>query len=401
MIFLRNRALLILICGALILSLSMGIRQSFGLFLEPMSHSLGWKMGVFSLALAMQNLLWGLLQPVTGMLADKYGTTRTLVAGAALYLVGTMVMAFSSTQGIFHLGAGLLVGMGVAATGFPMVLSAVGRATPPAKRPAALGLAAAGGSFGQFAMAPVSQGLIDLWGWSAALVVLALMSGTMALLALPLRGKAEQTEEDAEDQTITQAVSEASRVGSFWLLNAGFFVCGFHVAFIATHLPMYLSTCNMPPMLSATALALIGFCNMIGTYMAGRLGTRYRMKYLLSGIYLGRAIIIALFLALPVTQTTVLLFSAGMGFLWLGTVPLTSGIVAAIFGPRYMATLFGIVLASHQVGAFLGAWMGGYLYDTTGGYDGAWITAIGLGLFAAAINLPIVDRSLRKVSSTA
>jgi MFS family permease len=394
---LRNRAVLVLVCGALILSLSMGIRQSFGLFLEPMSHALGWKIGVLSLAIAVQNLLWGVVQPFAGAMADRYGTARTLAAGGALYAAGILVMAWGGTPELFGLGAGVLVGLGVAAAGFPIVLGAVGRAAPDDKRPAYLGIAAAGGSFGQFAMAPVSQGLIDATGWLGALTVIALLSLMIAPLALVLRGRPEHAAGLAEaEQSLLAALREASGHRGYWLLNAGFFVCGFHVAFVATHLPAYLASCNMPPMLGATALGLIGFFNMLGTYLAGRLGVRYRMKYVLSLIYLGRAAVIAAFMVAPVTPASVLVFSAGMGFLWLGTVPLTSGIVAQVFGPRYLATLFGVVLMSHQIGAFIGAWWGGVLFDTTGSYDGAWWAAVALGLMAAAVHLPIADRSVRR-----
>jgi len=394
------KVLIAMVCGGLILSLSMGIRQSLGLFMEPMSHGLGWNIGIFSFALAIQNLLWGLGQPFAGAIADKFGSGRTLAAGGVLYAVGLVMMANAGSPWMVHFSGGVIIGIGVAATGFPIVLGAVGRLVPPEKRPQALGLVAAGGSFGQFIFAPISQGLIGGVGWWAALIVLAAFAALAVPMAASLTGTAKDGGLAGEyEQTLTSAVREAMAHPGYLLLVAGFFVCGYHVAFIAVHLPNYLATCNISPMMSATALGLIGFFNMIGTWLAGHLGGRYRMKYLLSTIYFARAAVIALFLALPVTETTTLAFSAGMGLLWLGTVPLTSGIIAQVFGARYLATLFGIVLLSHQVGAFLGAWYGGWAFDNTGSYDMVWISAIGLGVFAGLVHLPIRDNPLSRAAA--
>jgi len=391
------KVLIAMACGGLILSLSMGIRQSLGLFMEPMSHGLGWNIGIFSFALAIQNLLWGLAQPVTGAIADKLGSGKTLAAGGILYAIGLVMMATAGSPLMVHFSGGVIIGIGVAATGFPIVLGAVGRIVPASKRPQALGLVVAGGSFGQFIFAPISQSLIGGFGWWMALIVLA----GFAALSIPMASMLTGTAKDGglgeeHDQSLTSAVKEAMAHPGYLLLVAGFFVCGYHIAFIAIHLPNYLATCNISPMMSATALGLIGFFNMIGTWLSGYLGGRYRMKYLLSIIYFARAAIIALFLILPVTETTTLAFSAGMGLLWLGTVPLTSGIIANVFGARYLSTLFGIVLLSHQIGAFLGAWYGGWAFDMTGSYDMVWISAIGLGIFAGLVHLPIRDNPLER-----
>jgi len=393
------KVMIAMVCGGLILSLSMGIRQSLGLFMEPMSHGLGWNIGVFSFALAIQNLLWGLGQPFAGAIADKFGSGRTLAVGGLLYAVGLAMMASAGSPWMVHFSGGVIVGIGVAATGFPIVLGAVGRLVPPEKRPQALGLVSAGGSFGQYIFAPISQGLIGGVGWWAALIALAAFAALAVPMAAALTGTAKDGGLAGEyEQTLTSAVREAMAHPGYLLLVAGFFVCGYHVAFIAVHLPNYLSLCGISPMMSATALGLIGFFNMIGTWLAGHLGGRFRMKYLLSTIYFARSAVIALFLILPVTETTTLAFSAGMRLLWLGTVPLTSGIIAQVFGARYLATLFGIVLLSHQVGAFLGAWYGGWAFDTNGSYDMVWISAIGLGIFAGLVHLPIRDNPLERAT---
>ena len=386
-----------MVCGGLILSLSMGIRQSLGLFMEPMSHGLGWNIGIFSFALAVQNLLWGLGQPFAGAIADKFGSGRTLAAGGILYVIGLVMMANAGTPWMIHFSGGIVIGIGVAATGFPIVLGAVGRLVPAEKRPQALGLVAAGGSFGQFVFAPVSQSLIGGFGWWMALILLAVFAALAVPMAAALTGTAKDGKLVEEyDQPLTSAVKEAMAHPGYLLLVVGFFVCGYHVAFIAVHLPNYLSICGISSMMGATALGMIGFFNMIGTWLAGHLGGRYRMKYLLSIIYFARSGVIALFLALPVTEVTTLVFSAGMGLLWLGTVPLTSGIIAQVFGARYLSTLFGIVLLSHQVGAFIGAWYGGWAFDTTGSYDMVWMSAIGLGIVAGLIHIPVRDNPLER-----
>ncbi|MCW9033774.1 MAG: MFS transporter [Rhodospirillales bacterium] len=395
----RGKVLIAMICGGLILSLSMGIRQTFGLFLEPMSHDLGWKMGVFSMALALQNLLWGATQPFAGAIADKFGSGKTLAFGSLIYAGGIVLMAIGGSQTIFTISAGLIVGTGTAALGFPIVLGAVGRLVPAEKRPAALGLVSAGGSFGQFIFAPISQGIIGSAGWWVALLALAGFAALAVPLASQLTGKAMDGSLNEAKQTLKEALNEAFAVRSYWLLIGGFFVCGFHVAFVAVHLPMYLITCNMPASLGATALALIGLFNIAGTFAAGYLGVHFPMKYVLSAIYLARALVFGIFFAFPVSELSVLIFSASLGFLWLGTVPLTSGIVARVFGPQYMATLFGVVLFSHQVGAFLGVWFGGFFFDMMGSYDIVWIMSVVLGLVAGIIHLPIIERPLKPLAA--
>jgi len=389
-----RRAWFVLAAGAFVLTLNMGIRQSFGLFLEPMTVDLGWERAVFALALAVQNLIWGLVQPVAGMVAERYGYGRTLTGGALLYVLGLIVMAEGTDPLAFELGAGLLVGCALAATGFPVVLAAVVRVFPPERRSLALGVAGTGASFGQFVLPPLSQGLIGAYGWPAAYLTLAALACLILPLALPLAGRATSVHEEEGPARLGAALAEAGRHSGFWYLCLGFFVCGFHVAFIATHLPVYVTGCGLPAMVGAVALALIGFFNMVGSYVAGLLGGRYRKKYLLSALYFGRAVVIAIFLWIPPSEASVLAFSAAMGLLWLGTVPLTSGLVGQIFGVRHLATLFGLVLLAHQIGAFLGAWLGGYIFDLTGSYSEMWLFAIGLGLLAAAIHWPIADRPL-------
>lgn len=387
----------VIICGGLIMAVSMGMRQNFGLYLEPMSTGLGWQVGVFALAMAIQNLMWGVAQPFAGILADKYGSGRVLAIGSMLYALGIITMAFPVNQGQFHFSAGVLVGLGVAAMGFPVVLGAVARMVPEEKRSTALGIASMGGSFGQFVFAPVSQGLINEYGWSIALVVMGIIAALSALLALNVRTKPSEHAINVEEfeQTLGEAVHEAFGNNSYLLLNLGFFVCGFHIAFIATHLPMFLATCNISADVGATALATIGLSNMVGTYVAGVMGGKFPKKYLLSFIYLSRSVVILIYILMPVTVFTTLVFAAAIGALWLSTVPLTSGLVGVMFGTRYMTTLFSITLFTHQIGAFFGAWLGGYLYDLTGSFDGAWLASIGLGVFSAIVHLPIRERSAR------
>lgn len=389
----------ILLCGASVLALNMGVRQTFGLFLEPMTLDLGISRGSFSLAIAVQNILWGLLTPLCGMLADRYGTGRMLATGGLLYALGIVIMALGASELAVHLGAGVLVGVAVGASGFPLVLSAVARSVPEERRNLAIALAATGGSVGQFVLLPLAQVLINATGWPTALLIFAGLSALIIPLATALKGKPETAATGV--LSIGGAVNQAGRHSGYLLLTAGFFVCGFHVAFIATHLPGYISTCHLPPLVGATALSIIGFFNILGGLAAGILGSRYRLKYLLSGIYLARAAVITAFLLGPKTEWAVFLFSGAFGLLWLSTVPLTSALVGQIFGPRYLATLFGIVMLGHQLGAFFGAWLGGLSYDLSGSYDSVWIMSILLGLLAAALHWPIADRPLGVVATGA
>ena len=390
-------AWLILAAGSVVLALNLGIRQTLGLFLPDMAAATGWGLGPFALAMAIQNLLWGLASPVAGILADRYGTAKTVAVGGLLYAGGLAWMAVASSQAALHASAGLVLGLGVAATTFPIVLGAIGRCFPPEKRSLALGIASAGGSFGQAAMAWTATGLIDGYGWFDALLIIAGIALIMVPLGLALAGKAVGTH--ATEQSIGAAIKEANAHGGYRLLNAGFFVCGFHVAFIAVHLPGYVASCGLPSGVGAMSLAVIGLGNIVGTLLAGALGGRYSKPYLLSGIYALRVVAIVALLLAPKTEATFLVFSAVMGVLWLSTVPLTSGIVAQVFGPAYLATLFGIVMFSHQLGGFFGAWAGGLAWDITGSYDAVWWISAALGAFAALVHLPIKDAPLRRAAA--
>ena len=385
----------VVIAAALVSSLGMGIRQNFGLFLPPMTGDLGIGREAFAFAMALQNIIWGVFTPLTGMLADKYGSGRMIALGGVVYAGGLYVMSGATDVTDLNIGAGLFIGFGQSAAGFAVVLAAVARRVPAAKRSLALGIASAGGSFGQFYMAPVSLGLIESIGWSTALLYIAGLALIMVALAAALTGDSTDTREGDPAQTLGAAVREATGHKGYWYLTAGFFVCGFQISFIAVHFPAFLLDAGFSAATGATAIALIGFFNIFGTYACGVLGGRYSKKYLLSSLYFLRAVMIAVFLMLPVTELSVLVFASAMGVLWLGTVPLTSGLVAQIFGVRYMATLFGIVFFSHQLGSFIGVWWGGWSFDTTGSYDQVWIASIALGLLAALLHLPITESPLR------
>jgi predicted MFS family arabinose efflux permease len=387
-------AAIIILAGAVVLAMNMGLRQTFGLFIEPITLELDISRSNFSLAIAVQNLLWGLLTPFFGVLADRFGAGRSVALGGLLYGLGILLMALGDSAAALHIGNGLFVGTAVAACGYPLVLSAVARAVSEKQRAMALSLAATGGSVGQFVLLPLTQAMIEFIGWQNALLVLAGLGFLVVPLAVVLVGKPAADpghSESGPQASIRGALKQALGHRGYWLLNAGFFVCGFHVSFIATHLPGYIVTCHLPAFVGATALGVIGFFNILGGLATGPLGSRYRKKYLLSGIYLGRAATIAAFMLGPKTEVTVLAFSAAFGLLWLSTVPLTSGLVGDIFGPRYMATLYGVVLFSHQVGAFFGAWLGGLNFDATGNYNIVWGISVLLGLLAALLHWPIPD----------
>ncbi|MDA0306959.1 MAG: MFS transporter [Proteobacteria bacterium] len=399
--FLKRHLWVVIVGAALVGSLAMGIRQSFGLFLPSMTADLGVGREAFAFAMALQNILWGVLTPFVGALADKYGSGKMVALGGASYALGLYIM--SGAQGTFdlNLGAGLFIGFAQAATGFAVVLAVVARRAPPEKRSMALGIASAGGSFGQFYMVPVSLGLIENYGWSLSLFYIAGLAAVMVILATALTGKGADTAEGDPEQTLSEAVGVAGRDRSFWFLSTGFFVCGFQVAFIAVHLPSYLQDSGLDASVGATALALIGLFNIIGTFACGALGGKYPKKYLLSTLYLLRSAVIAVFLALPFSEFGVYIFASSLGLLWLGTVPLTSGLVGQIYGVRYMSTLFGIVFFSHQIGSFIGVWWGGYAFDTAGSYDPVWITCIILGIAAALLHMPITEPPLRPVAQEA
>ncbi len=388
-----ERGFLLLVAAGLVLGMSMGVRQTFGLFVAPISDSLGIGRGDFSLMVAGQNIIWGLLAPFFGIIADRYGTGRVVAFGGLCYGLGMIWMATGGTLFSLHMGGGLLVGIGVAASGFPLILAAVARAAPAEKQALWLGLASAGGSAGMFLLLPGSQALIDSFGWVDTLWVLGILSFAIVPLAFAVRGSSHGV--SISQQTLSAALSEAGGHNGYRLLNLGFFVCGFHVAFIGTHLKDYIVTCNLGADVGAVALGIIGFFNILGGVGAGWLGGRFSRKYLLSAIYLARSVVIAAFLLGPKTEWAVWLFSGTFGLLWLSTVPLTTGLVAQIFGVRYMATLAAIVMLSHQVGAFFGAWLGGLSYDLNQSYDMVWYISIALGLLAAAVHFPIADKPLR------
>ncbi len=397
-----RKTLILIFAGGMVLFLGMGTRQSFGLFLAPMSVDLDWGRGVFAFGIALQNLLWGISQPFLGMFADKYGAARSIAIGGVFYAAGLVIMAISTSPWQFHLGAGLFVGMGLSAASFAVVMGAVARAAPPERRSTALGVTGMIGAIGQFLVVPGNQLLLDGFGWSATLLVLAAAACLIVPLALGFTGNYAH-EDDRDDpvpapQTISQAVREAGAHRGFWYLNAGFFVCGFQVTFIMTHLPAFVTDSGLPVWLGAASLSLIGLFNIFGSLLCGPLGDRYRKKHLLSGLYLLRSVVIAGLLLLPLTESSLLVFGATMGFLWLATVPLTSGLVGDIFGVRYMTTLFGIVFLSHQMGAFLGVWLGGLAYDLTGSYDQVWLVAFTLGLLAAVLHWPIADRPVPRLA---
>jgi MFS family permease len=385
----------IIICGGAIVGLSVGIRQSFGLFLTPISEHLSLGREVFALSIGLINLLWGIFAPLTGAVADKFGPTRVVLAGTLLYCSGLYII--SNAVGPAELiAAGALIGVGMSGLGFTVVLGAVGRAAPPEKRSMALGLASMGGSIGQFVAIPYAHVLIGQIGWSSSLLFLLATAALMAPLAWGLSGKQDMAE-DSLAQTLGQAVREAVHHRGFVLLTAGFFVCGFHVTFVATHLPSYLSDKSFDPSLGATALTLVGLANIFGVVAAGYVGQIIEKRLVLSVYYLLRSFIFLVFILSPLSETSVLIFAFCLGLLWLGTVPLTSGLVATLFGPRYMSTLFGIVFMSHQFGGFLGAWLGGYIYDLFGSYLVMWWLSIALGIVSALLHWPIREEAVSRV----
>ncbi len=396
-------AIWVIAAGALIVTLAMGVRQTFGIFLQPVSMDLEVGRQVFGFAIAFQNLLFGLAQPFVGALADRYGARRVCLIGGIVYAAGLALTSFSQTPLDLVVTLGTVVGLALSATTYAVVLGAVGRVVRPEHRSTAFGLTTAAGSFGMFAVLPGAQLLLTEFGWADAFLVMAVLVSVVSVLALGLTSKpvpaSDAAPGAAPEQTLRAALAEAGQHSGYWLLTIGFFVCGFHVAFIATHLPAFLNDQSVDPMTSAMALALIGFFNIIGSYAFGVFGDLWRKKHVLAVLYLTRSAVILAFLLVPVSGTSALLFSAAIGFLWLGTVPLTSGLVAQIFGTRYLSTLYGIVFLSHQVGSFLGAWWGGTTYDLTGSYDAIWIASVVLGVVATVLHWPITDRPVARLES--
>lgn len=383
----------IIVCGCLISVITFGLRSTYGLFNQPITSAHGWGREVFAFALAIQSLLWGLGLPVAGMLADKFGPVRVIAIGGIIYVAGFSLSAISSTPLTFDLTAGVLVGIGLSGTAFSIVIAAVAKMVPEDKRSWVMGLMTAAGSMGQFLFAPLGQAFIVAYGWQTALVMLACFAALVPFLATAFSSANHDPSVGKETQIpFRDAMRLAFGHTSYWLLMAGFFVCGFQVAFITVHFPAYLSDVGAEPNLGALSIATVGLFNIIGSYTAGVLGDKYAKRYLLSILYVARSVIIVIFLMSPPTTPVVLTFAAVMGLLWLSTVPLTSSLVVVMFGTQYLATLFGFVFFAHQIGSFLGVWLGGVLYDLYGSYDVVWYISITLGLFAAIVHLPIVER---------
>ncbi|MDP3226891.1 MAG: MFS transporter [Acidovorax sp.] len=387
----------VLACGAAIVTLSMGIRHGFGLWLLPITQEMGWTRQSFALAIAIQNLSWGLIGIFAGMFADRFGAFRVLMGGAVLYGLGLAGMATSTTPLLFALTAGVLIGAAQAGTTYAVIYGVLGRQIVPERRSWAMGVAAAAGSFGQFLMVPVEGWLIAGLGWQQALLALSLMVLLIVPLAFGLREPGFKGSAPVKrEQTIVQALGEAFRYPSFNLLMAGYFVCGFQVVFIGVHMPSYLKDHGLSPQVASYALALIGLFNVFGTYIAGTLGQRIPKRFILAFIYFARAIAISVFLVVPLSPLSVYVFSAVMGTLWLSTIPPTNATIAQIFGVQHLSMLGGFVFFSHQIGSFLGVWLGGYLYDATGSYDIVWYIAIGLGVFAGLVNLPVKESPIQR-----
>jgi MFS family permease len=384
----------IVLAGGVVMGMALGIRHAFGIFLFPVTMEYGWNREVFSFAIALQNLVWGLAQPLVGMVADRFGARRVILAGVVCYGLGLFGMAFGNTPLTFTISAGLIIGVALACTTFGVIYGALSRMVLPDRRGWALGLAGAVGGLGQFFLVPVSQAFIDIFLWGGALVVLGIACLFLLPIAMPLADSPSQSEH--QHQSLRSAIGEAFSHQGFWLLNLGFFACGFHLAFIANHLPSYLRDQGMPPSAAVICLAIIALSNVAGTYSCGLLGNLYRRKHVLFWIYVLRSIAMGAFYLLPLSPLSLYLFCAVMGFIWLGTVPLTNGVLTQIFGVRYITTLFGFVFFGHQLGSFFGVWLGGYVFDATQSYDLVWQLSVVIGLVSAALHYPIDDAEIRR-----
>jgi MFS family permease len=394
---------LIIICGCLIAALTFGPRSAMGFFQLPMLAEKGWDRTTFGLAMAIQNLFWGLGLPFFGAIADRYGTWRVLTLGGIIYAVGLYMMATADSPTLLHIGGGVLVGLGVAAGSFSIVLAAFARHTPPEKRSVVFGIGTAAGSAGMFVFAPISQGMIDAFGWSDALIYMSAAMLIIPVLAMPLHGNSHSASaaQKAAQQSVGEALREALGHRSYVLLVSGFFVCGFQVAFITAHFPAYIGDIGIDARYAVIALALIGFFNIIGSLAAGVIGQRYSKPIFLAWIYIGRSVAVTAFLLLPQTPASVIVFAIVIGLLWLSTVPPTNALVAIMFGTRHLGMLGGVVFLSHQIGSFLGVWLGGYLYDRFGTYDPVWWFGVALGLFAAVVHWPIKERPVERMQLAA
>lgn len=388
--------LLLLVLSGVIVSICFGLRQSLGIFMRPMTLDFGLSAATFGFSIALQNIVWGLSQPFVGALADRYGARPVLIATAFTYAAGLALMVFANAfPGALSL-AGFLAGIGTAGTGFGVLIGTVSRVTPPERRTQTVGIVAAAGSLGTMVLAPLGQWMIDGFGWKSAMFAFAAIAASMALLSLPIGEARPVHAVETKKQKLGEALREATRHRGYLFMTMAFFACGFQLVFITTHLASYLQICGVPPGVAASALALIGAFNAVGTYLFGLLGARYSQKHLLALIYLLRTLIIIVFLAAPISQASTLIFAAAMGFLWLGVAPLITGIIGRVFGLTHFNTLYGIVFLSHQVGSFFGAWMGGLVLDRFGNYNVAWGALIAIGLTAFALQWLMDERPPRK-----
>ncbi|MCR1765991.1 MFS transporter [Burkholderia glumae] len=391
---------LLVIAGGVVMGGALGVRSVQGLFQVPVTLDHGWSREAFGLAFALQNLIWGISQPFTGMIADRFGSARVIFAGSVLYALGLAVMALAASTGAYTLGTGVMVGIALSGTAFGAVYGALSRLFPPEHRSWALGVSGTIGGLGQFVMVPLAQGMIDSFGWVRATFVLAAVMLAVAPLAAWLRDRPlARGAEGGDPQTIRAAVREALTHRGFWLLNIGFFACGFQLAFVAAHLPAYLLDHGMSARQASVSLAVIALANTVGTFLCGYAGGLWRRKYLLAGIYFTRVIAMALFVLLPLTPANLYVFSFVTGLIWLGTVPLTSGVVSQVFGVRYIATLFGFVFFGHQLGSFFGVWIGSLVYDAVHSYLPLWYGSMALGVVAGLVHLPINDRSVARLAA--
>jgi MFS family permease len=397
-----NSYWIVIVCGCLIVAITFGPRSAMGFFQLPILEDTGWNRTTFGLAMALQNLMWGVSQPIMGAVADKYGTLRVITFGVICYVVGLWMMGHASAPVELHIGGGILVGIGVGSASFGIILASFARHAPAEKRIFVFGLGTAAGSFGMFIFAPISQSLISNFGWSDTLIFFSAAMLIVPILAIPLMGNSSSTAiaQQEYSQTAGQALREALGTRSYLLLVAGFFVCGFHVAFISAHFPAYISDLGIDQKWAVISISVIGGVNIIGAIGAGIIGQHYSMPKFLSLIYLARAAVFTMFMLMPPSPTSIMIFSVCMGFLWLSTVPPTNGLVAIMFGTRHLGMLGGIVFFTHQLGSSLGIWLGGYLFDTTGSFDPVWWIGVALGIFAALIHWPIEDKPvMRPVSA--
>jgi len=393
--------MVVLTCGTIILFISFGARNIFGILLDPMTESASISVGDFSFAIGLQAVIWGLTTPITASLAERYGTARMIALGGTLYAAGLILMSLVQTPVHMHLTAGLMLGLRLSATGFPIILAAITKRVDARRRSLFLGIGSAAGSSGQLALVPMGQFFISGYGWAVTAIIFGCMVSLIVLLSTAMKDPKREAADPnaAPEQKLTEALGEAMTHRGFLLLTAGYFVCGYQVMFLGTHLPNFLTEAGQDPWVGATALSLIGLFNIFGTLLWGALGGKWRMKYLLTSIYLLRSTVLSVFILLPVTPVSTYLFAAAIGLLWLATVPLTSGLVARIFGLKYMATLTGIVFFSHQLGSFAGAWLGGVFFESTGSYDTIWWIGVLLGIVAAALHFPIDDKPVERMQA--